>query len=56
MKIAILLLALIVFCPTPKATAACATCMGQCSRELPCAGDCGCVIRPGQPWGRCAAY
>ena len=28
-----------------------------CNDELPCAGaSCGCVVRPGQPWGRCVPY
>ena len=28
-----------------------------CNDELPCPGaNCGCVRRPGQPFGRCAPY
>ena len=27
-----------------------------CNDELPCPGDCGCVRRPGQPFGHCASY
>ena len=34
----------------------CSDCMGSCKVGLPCAGDCGCVIRKGQTWGRCASY
>ena len=28
-----------------------------CNEELPCPGaNCGCVQRPGQPFGRCVPY
>ena len=51
----LLLAALLVGSQPAECQSECPT--NACNDELPCAGaSCGCVVRPGQPYGRCVSY
>ena len=51
-----ILLVLALLIPSPLGADCGVHCGGVCSKDLICAGVCGCVIQPGQPFGRCVSY
>lgn len=44
-------------CARPAAACTAASCMSApCSKTNLCPSPCGCMMRDGQPWGRCVEF